>query len=117
MGLGSLILLPKQLRELGCTYVFHPGYHGNADTTIKFCRPFIVFTKSWYLYCQSSPLGLLIINYLTLVTLVTTITWKKVHEKLRSLYFHVIKKPWLKEIGIPFYIRLLYSFCVLFIAL
>ena len=55
MGLGSLILLPKQLRELGCTYVFHPGYHGNADTTIKFCRPFIVLTKSWYLYCQSFP--------------------------------------------------------------
>ena len=39
MGLGILILLPKQFRKLGSIYVFNPGYHGNADTTIKFCRP------------------------------------------------------------------------------
>ena len=36
----KLMLLLNQLRELGSFYVFNPGYHGNADTTIKFCRPF-----------------------------------------------------------------------------
>ena len=34
--------------------------------------PFIVLTKKSYLYCQ------IIINNLTLVTMVTAITWKKV---------------------------------------
>ena len=40
MGRGIFIMLPKQLRKLGSIYIFHPGYHGNADITIKFCRPF-----------------------------------------------------------------------------
>ena len=113
MGLGILILLPKQLGaiEYLCIQPWLPPLSSVGPS------PFIVLTKKSCLYCQIFPLGLLIINYLTLVTMVTAITWKKLHGKLRSLYFviHVIKKSCLKEIGIPFYIRLLYSFCVLFL--
>ena len=94
MGLGILMLLPKQLRELGSIYVFNPGYHGDADTTIKFCRPSTLHSPYQEIVSVLSkfPLGLLIINYLTLVTMETAITWKKLHGKLRSLYFNAIQK-------------------------
>ena len=90
MGLGILILLPKQLRELGSIIifsVFNPGYHGKADTPISSVgpTPIIVLTKKSYLYCQIFLLCLLIINYLNLVTMVTTITWKKVAWKTQVI--------------------------------
>ena len=118
MGRGIFIMLPKQLRELGSIYVFRPGYHGNADTTNKFCRPFTLHSPYQDIVSVLSKFPPWPIDYKLFnpVTMVTANTWKKLNGKLR-LYFHVIKKSCLKEIGIPFCIRLLYSFCVLFIAL
>ena len=115
MGLGILILLPKHLRE-GFIYVFHPGYHGNADTTIKFCRPYTLHSPYQEIVSVFSkfPLGLLIINNLTLVTMVTAF---KVAWKAQVIILSGYQKILTQKIGIPFYIRLLYSFRVFFIAL
>ena len=52
--------------------------------------PFIVLTKKSYLYCQ------IIINNLTLVTMVTAITWKKV--VLGKLRLHKPVTDWLETL-------------------
>ena len=81
MGLGILILLQKQLRESGSilystlviTVMLTPPLSSVGPI------PFIVLTKKSYLCYQ------IIINNLTLVTMVTAITWKKVVWKAQVI--------------------------------
>ena len=82
MGLGILILLPKQLRELESIYVFNPGYHGNADTTTgaknrqgKIVTKFVIRCvchtegiKSWQIMKKMTHKNLKIVKKLVLVS-------------------------------------------------
>ena len=97
MGLGILILLQNQLRELWSilystlvtTVMLTPPLSSVGPT------PFIVLTKKSYLYCQ------IIINNLTLVTMVTAITWKKVLWKAQVIILVGYQIILTQKIGIP----------------
>ena len=111
-GLGNLILLPKQWKELlGYIYVFNPGYHGNADTTIKFCRPFTLYSPYQEIVSSLSNFPHWPLDY-KLFNPGYHGNSHYMEKGCTESSVHVIKKSCLKEIGrpIPLYIRLLYSF-------